>query len=307
MRGYITHPDSPGGVRLVEDLPEPDPGPDELVLDVRAFAINRGELSLIEQRADGWRPGQDVAGVVATAATCGDGPSAGARVVAVVDWDGWAQRVAVPLHAVAELAQRVPLQAAASLPIAGLTALRALRAAGALLGCRVLITGATGGVGQFAVQLAVAAGAHVTAQVSRPEREPEMREHGAHEVVVELDDDGEPFDAVLDAVGGPVLTAAFRRTAPGGCVVTYGQMTDEPTRLRLGDLLASPRTTLMGLLHSEPEAEKGADLAVLQALVADGRLAPWIGAVEDWEQLPDVLERLRAGELRGKGVLSVAG
>lgn len=77
MRGYITDPAAPGGLRLADDLPEPEPAPHELLLEVRAFGVNRGELFLLRQRRDGWRPGQDVAGVVVRAAADGSGPAVG--------------------------------------------------------------------------------------------------------------------------------------------------------------------------------------------------------------------------------------
>ncbi|MGW4249491.1 alcohol dehydrogenase catalytic domain-containing protein, partial [Nocardia sp. NPDC004722] len=180
MLGYITDPSGPAGLRLAADLPEPQPRPDEVIVEVRAFAINHDELNLIRRRPDGWRPGQDVAGVVVTAAADGSGPAVGARVVCYLDWEGWAERIPVPVKRLAVLPDSVSFERAAALPIAGITALRAVRVGGALLGRRVLITGATGGVGQFAVQLAVAAGATVTALVSRPERIADALALGAH-------------------------------------------------------------------------------------------------------------------------------
>jgi NADPH:quinone reductase-like Zn-dependent oxidoreductase len=188
MRGIVTDPQAPAGLRLADDLPEPAPGPGEVIVGVRAFSVNAGEVSLIEQRPDGWRPGQDTAGVVLRAAADGTGPPAGTPVVAYPEWHGWAERIAVPAGWVAALPEEVPPEQAATLPVAGLTALRALRAGGALLGRNVLITGATGGVGQCAVQLAVTSGARVTAQVGRPARKDEARLLGAHQAVVSLDE-----------------------------------------------------------------------------------------------------------------------
>src|SRR5579884_81744 len=127
MRGFITDPASPGGLRLVNDLPEPEPAPDQFLLEVRAYSINSGEARLITQRPQGWRPGQDVAGIVRQAAANGSGPPEGTRVAARVDWEGWAERVAVPGRSAAVLDDRVSFEQAATLPIAGLTALRALR------------------------------------------------------------------------------------------------------------------------------------------------------------------------------------
>src|SRR5918912_3570744 len=118
MRGFITDPNAPGGLRLADDLPDPEPVADEVVMEVRAYGINRGELFLLQQRANGWRPGQDVSGVVVHAATDGSSPPEGARIVGIVDWEGWAERVAVPTHWTAVLPDDVSFEQAASLPIA---------------------------------------------------------------------------------------------------------------------------------------------------------------------------------------------
>src|SRR5438045_8629960 len=96
----------------------------------------------------------------------------------------WAERVAVPTHALAELPDKVTFSQAATFPVAGLTALYALAKGGLLLDRRVLITGATGGVGDFAVQLARLAGAHVTAAARRADQVAGLRALGAHEVTV---------------------------------------------------------------------------------------------------------------------------
>jgi NADPH:quinone reductase len=219
MLGYLTDPSAAGGL-AVRDLPEPQRGTHDVVIEVAAYAINRGELSLLTQRPDAWTPGQDVAGVVHAAAADGSGPAAGTRVVGLADQGGWSERVAIPSHRVAPLPDQVSFAQAAALPVAGLTALRALRTGGPLLGRRVLVTGASGGVGSFAVQLARAAGAHVTAHVSGPSRVDQVRALGAAEVVTAIGSDSGPFDLVLDGVGGSVLTDAVRRSATGKVVLT---------------------------------------------------------------------------------------
>lgn len=305
MRGYITDPSAEGGVRLADDHPEPEPAADELVLEVRASSVNRGELFLLTQRTDGWRPGQDVAGVVAQAAADGSGPPEGARVVGIVDGAGWSERVAVPTHHAAALPESVSFEQAAALPIAGLTALRALRVAGDLLGRRVLVTGATGGVGNQAVQLAVAGGAHVTAQVSGPDREAEARDLGAHEVVWDLEerDDLAPFDVVLDGVGGPVLTAALHRMRPFATAVTYGTVGGK-AELNYPDWRNAPQARIVGLSHAIPQDEKGADLATLAGFVADGRLRPHLGEVRDWSELLAVRDALADRGVRGKAIVT---
>jgi NADPH2:quinone reductase len=305
MLGHVTDPSAEGGLALRE-LPEPRPGAHDVLVEVAAYAVNRGELSLLARRPDGWTPGQDVAGVVAAAAADGSGPAAGTRVVGIADQGGWSQRVAVPSHRVAALPDTVGFPEAASLPVAGLTALRALRTGGPLLGRRVLITGASGGVGSFAVQLARAAGALVTAQVSGPSRVEAARALGADEVVTAVGPDSGPFDLVLDGVGGPLLTEALRRLAPGGTMTAYGLASGQPSEVAFSDFRgAAPGGTLQGFwVYRTGEATFGEDLAALAALVADGRLAPRLGAVRDWSETLAAVAALRARQVVGRVVLT---
>ena len=192
------------------------------LVEVEAMAINRGELHLLATRPEGWRPGQDIAGVVIEPAADGTGPERGQRVVALVDQGGWCERVAVPTNRIGALPDGVSFSAAATLPVAGLTALRALRLGGSLLGKHVLVTGAAGGVGHFAIQLARRSGARVTAVVGRPERGDGLRDLGASHVVVETDDLGGPFNLVMESAGGSLLTTALNSLAEDAVVVMYG-------------------------------------------------------------------------------------
>jgi NADPH:quinone reductase len=304
MLGHVTDPTAEGGLARRE-LPEPQPGPHDVVVEVAAYAVNRGELSLLAQRPDGWRPGQDVAGVVRVAAADGTGPAAGARVVGLADEGGWSERVAVPSHRVAALPDAVPFPQAASLPVAGLTALRALRSGGPLLGRRVLVTGATGGVGSFAVQLARVAGAAVTAHVSGAARVGQVQALGPDAVVTEIGADSGPFDLVLDGVGGSVLTAAVRRLAVGGLVTAYGLASGERSDLAFSDFAAAaPGGRLQGFfVYRTGEETFGEDLATLAELVAGGRLEPQLGVVRDWSQTVAAVDDLRGHRASGKVVL----
>ncbi len=305
MHGWITDPGATGGLRLADDLPEPVPAEDEALVEVRAYSINRGELALVKMRPDGWRPGQDLAGVVAQAAASGEGPPAGTRVVGLVDWECWAERVAVPIDRAIPLPDSVSFEQAASLPIAGLTALRALGLGGSVVGRRVLITGATGGVGQFAIQLAAAAGADVTALVRFPDRKQMARELGANEAVHHLDGDlGRVFRLILDGVGGQVLTDAVHLLEAGGMAVTYGTL-GGPAQLTLRDFPAGPVSPVMWMFHAYPLQTRGRDLATLVSFVANGRVKPLLGMVRDWRETVQALDGLREGEVRGKAVMQL--
>src|SRR4051794_29608297 len=308
MLGHITDPAAPGGLGRRE-LPDPEPGSHDTLVAVRAYAVNRGELSLLEQRADGWPPGQDVAGEVVAQAADGSGPPAGTRVVGPADAGGWSQRVAIPSHRLAALPDAVSFADAAALPVAGLTAYRALQTGGPLLGRRVLVTGATGGVGSFAVQLAVAAGAHVTALVSSERRVEAARGLGAHDALTSLDG-AAPFHLVLDGVGGPVLADAIHHLAEAGTVTAYGVAGGRPqTPLaffdfgqgegRLGKLIGF-------FVYATGEETFGADLAVLAGLVADGRLRVEKGVERDWSETREAVQALRDRQVAGKVVLTVS-
>ncbi|MDP8929470.1 MAG: alcohol dehydrogenase, partial [Actinomycetota bacterium] len=158
VKALVVSPGAPGVVEIGE-VAEPEPAPDEAVVEVRAVSLNRGGVRGLGDRPEGYVAGWDLAGVVSETARDGSGPSEGARVVGLVESGSWSERVAVPTGQLAELPDEVSFAAAAALPIAGLTAYRALAIGGWLVGQRVLITGASGGVGRFAIQLARHAGA----------------------------------------------------------------------------------------------------------------------------------------------------
>jgi NADPH2:quinone reductase len=303
MLALVSTPDQAEQLQIRE-VGEPEVADDEVLIEVRAFSINRGELSLLAVRP-GWRPGQDVAGVVAAASADGRGPRQGARVVASVDGGGWAERVAASVTRLAELPASVGFAQAATLPVAGLTALRALRETGSLLGRRVLVTGAAGGVGQFAVQLGGAAGAEVTAAVGNLDHGAELKVLGAARVVT-YDQLGGPFDAALESVGGPVLEATIRSLRPGGVVILYGRASDQPAQVSLASFEGKHRVAIRSFFIYQTGVETfGEDLAFLAGLVAAGRLRPLVGAERSWHEVSRVVRALRERQLRGKAVLIV--
>lgn len=305
MIGHITDPKADAGLDLRE-MPDPTPTSSDVVVEVRAYAVNRGELNLLQQRQTGWTPGQDVAGVVVQAAADGTGPKPGTRVVGAADQGGWSERVPVPTHRAAAIPDNVSFADAAALPVAGLTALRALRTGGSLLGRRVLVTGASGGVGMFAVQLAAVAGAHVTALVSGPQRVDMMKTLGVDHVVTTLEGITERcFDLVLDGVGGPVLVDAIHHVAPGGTVAAYGMAGGRKSELVFTDFRGATNAKFLGFfIYATDVKTFGEDLGYLARLIGAGRLkVP--GPRRDWKETRQAIDLLRRREATGKVVLTI--
>ena len=309
MRALMTTGDAELPLEFA-DVPEPTPASDEAVIAVGAFGLNRGELSLLAARPAGWRPGQDVAGVVTAAAAAGPGPKPGTRVVGLVDQAGWAERVAVPTRRLAELPAEVSLAQAAALPVAGLTALRALRVGGSILGKRVLITGASGGVGSLGVQLAAQAGASVAGLVAHPDRAQAISALGASQVFASPEEVSGTFDLVLESVGGDTLAAAIAHLAPDGTIVVFGFSSGQPTSISFPQLAAHPRSCIYSFrVYATEEVDPisfGDDLGLLARLVASGRLVPQLGASASWKDFgADSLAALRERRFGGKAVFLV--
>jgi len=290
----------------ISEVPEPSPAANEALVAVHRFSLNRGEMRLLQVRPEGWRPGQDIAGVVVRQAADGSGPAAGTRVVCLTDWEGWAERVAVPSHRMAALPDNVSFADAASLPVAGLTALRTLRHGAPLLGKRVLITGAAGGVGNLAVQIAVRSGARVTAIVGNAGRAAVLDGLGAAEIVTGIEDAQGRFELILEAAGGASLIAAIARVEAKGVVVIYGNSSGEPAPLNFRDFAEHQNARLQGFHYftSEPEEKFGPDLALLVALVADGSLKPRI-VEHDWHEIAKAGARLLGRGMAGKAIFRI--
>ena len=307
MLALAAAPGAPGGIELRE-VDEPRLGPGVAVVEVRASSLNRGECSALRTAEDGWRPGWDVSGVIAGAAPDGSSPPNGTRVVGWAHGGGWAERVAVRSDHLAPIPKEMGFEVAATLPVAGLTAVGTLELGGPLAGKRVAITGAAGGVGRFAVQLAHAAGAHVTAVVGSPERGLGLPELGTDEVVIGLDPEGAAFDLLLESVGGASLAAALNRVSDRGIVVSFGNSSNEPTTFDARSFYRRGGPSLRGFFvtHELLEGQIGtAELARLVALVSSGRLRTEIELQVPWTEAASAVAALLERRVRGKAVLTI--
>lgn len=306
MRALTCRGDNNPAVDVVE-FEDPNPESNQVVVDVEAVAVNRGELRLLSSREAGWRPGQDVAGVVSVEAADASGPARGTRVVAWPEQAGWAERVAVPTSHVAPIADEVSFSQAAALPIAGMTALRVLRVGGDLEGKSVLVTGGSGGVGRFAVELAAKDGARVVAITSGPKRAEGLTDLGAAEVVHDIEDADGPFDLILESVGGESLEAAVALVAPHGTIVVFGNTSGSEAKISFADFRgkAGARIEAFFVYGSGEPPTFGDDLRLLADLVARGYLHPQIGLEVPWTEANDAFRALNDREVNGKAVLLV--
>jgi NADPH2:quinone reductase len=311
IHAVLVDPNAPAHLALGE-VEVPSPAPSEALVRISAISLNLGEVRRAQAADEGTRPGWDLAGTVERAADDGSGPEEGVRVVGLLASGAWAELVAVPTNALAMLPEGVSFEQASTLPVAGLTALYALEKGGGLIGRRVLVAGASGGAGHFALQLARMSGAHVTALVRREEHEELVREAGAHEVAIGEDasmaERFGPFHLILESIGGKSLGEAMGMLAPHGVCVTFGVSGGAEATFDIGTFFYTGGARLYGfIIFQEVLWQPASDgLARLLRLVDEKRLRPHISVEASWEEVGEVAQRLLYRGYTGKAVLRVA-
>jgi NADPH2:quinone reductase len=307
----VVDPSAPGRL-VIHEVDFPSAAPSEALVQVKAVSLNRGEVRTAFNAEAGLRPGWDLAGIVEKEAADGSGPRTGSRVVGMLNSGAWAEVVAVPTSILAEIPESVSFAQAATLPVAGLTALWALEHGGLLLDRLVLITGASGGVGHFACQLARQAGARVVGIVRQPGNVATVKEAGAHQVVVseDLNEARElgPYDLILESVGGRSLANALTMLAQGGVCVNFGSSGSSEVHFDSRSFFLTGGASLYGFIIFYELTRKSAarDLGRLARMIADGRLRPQIDVEVPWTRIGEVAQQLMDRRISGKAVLHVA-
>jgi 2-desacetyl-2-hydroxyethyl bacteriochlorophyllide A dehydrogenase len=297
------------------DVDRPEPGPGELLVEVRAAGVDPGTwhmmagLPLIGRPAMGWgKPkqrvrGLELAGRVAAAGEGVTGFAPGDEIFGTA-WGAFAEYVIVRADHVTRKPANLTFEQAAAVPISACTALQALRKKPDAR--RVLVIGAGGGVGTYAVQLAKARGAHVTGVCSTAKADL-VRELGADVIDYTSQEVTGTYDLILDIAGNRGLGTLRRLLTADGTLVFVGgedggRWLGGMQRV-LGALLISPflKQNLRGLFATEPVA----DLEQLRELIEAGTVTPVLDRTFPLAGAADAIRYLRAGKARGKLVVVV--
>lgn len=310
------------GVLSLTDVEQPVPGDDDVLLRVRAAGVDMGVWHLLEgvpylmRPATGLRRprnpllGIDVAGEVEAAGANVTGFKPGDRVFGTCD-GSYAEYARTPRDRLVAIPDNITFEQAAALPTSGMTALTALRDAGRVRpGQGVLVIGAGGGVGTFAVQLAKVFGAEVTG-VCGTSKADLVRSIGADHVVdytrEDFADGGRRYDLIIDTAGNRSVSHLRRALTPRGTFVIVG---GEGGGRWLAGMDRGLRTVLLGpftrqnlrIIFAFPKQE---NLQTLAELAGDGKISPVVERTYPLSDVPEAVRELAKGHARGKMVITV--
>ena len=322
MKAVLCREYGPPSALVVEDMPEPQPGPGQILLRVEACGVNFPDTLIIQGKyqhkpAPPFIPGGEVAGVVTA---LGDGvtsPAIGQRVAVMITWGGFAEAVAVEAARAVPVPEGVAPEVAAALSLAYGTTLHALRdRADIQPGETLLVLGASGGVGLAAIQLGKLLGAQVIAAAGSAGKLELCQREGADELVdysregwreeVRSLTEDKGVDVVYDPVGGPYAEPALRSIAWKGRYLVIGFAAGDIPRIPL-NLTLLKGCAIVGVFYGDfarrEAAAHRAGLEQLFAWVAEGRLRPTVSATYPLDQAAQAMEALLSRTATGKLVL----
>jgi NADPH2:quinone reductase len=323
MRAVICHTYGPPEDLVVDDVPDPTPGPGQLVVQVRAAAVNFPDVLLIAGKYQvkipvPFTPGSELAGEV-VAAGSGAPFRLGDRVFGSTPTGAFAELALLDAHAVSAIPDGADFAAAAAFGVTYRTAYHALRSVAQVAeGDWVVVLGAAGGVGQAALDLAVAMKARVVAAASTVQKLDVCRQRGAEATVDydredlksrirELTDGG--ARVVIDPVGGPYAEQALRALARGGVFVTLGYAAGAIPAIPL-NLVLLKDITVRGMeirtFTADHPDDAARDMHELQQMFADGRIRPHIGARFPLSDTAAALRHVAERKAIGKVVIDMA-
>jgi putative PIG3 family NAD(P)H quinone oxidoreductase len=326
MRAVLPFDPTRGPEPVVGELPAPVAGPGEVLLKVRATAINRADLLQLQglyppPPGEPAGPGLECAGTIEAVGEGVAGWRVGEAVMALLGGGGHAERVAAPSGQLLPLPPGWSFAEGAALPEAAITAWANLVGEGRLApGQTVIVSGAAGGIGSFAVQLARELGATVVAAGRRRERLEPLRALGAA-ALCELGEDlparvreataGHGADLALDLVGGRHLPALLAALAPGGRLVLLGLLAGVRAEIDLSLILRRRLTVVGSTLRARSRAEKATLVAAFGEFaagrLADGRLRAVVDHVVSWPRIAEAYAAAALGVAFGKIVVTFEG
>ena len=313
----------PEDVLRLEEIDKPTPAEDEILVRVHAASVDRGTWHVMAglpypirlagfgvRRPKYANPGRSLAGTVETSGIAASGFKPGDEVFGICN-GSFAEYACVRPEKLATKPLSLTFEQAAAVPISGLTALQAVRDHGRIeAGQHVLIVGASGGVGTFAVQIARAFGAEVTG-VCSTSKLGAVRDLGADHVldytVDDFADGTHRYDVILDIGGNRRLSHLRRALTPKGRLVIVGGETD-------GRLLAGSDRQIRALMLSPfvgqklgtfVASENAGDLNALRVLIEAGKLTPAIDRTYPLSEVPAAIRHMMDGKARGKIVISI--
>jgi NADPH2:quinone reductase len=323
MRAVVVREFGSPALLAVEDVPDPQAGPGEVLIDVEACGVNFPDLLVVQGKYQTlpetpFSPGKEVAGRVAAVGEGVTSPQPGDRVMAQLEYGGYSERVVAPASDCFPLPDEIPSTEAAALGLVYFTAhLGLVRRARLAPGEWVLVTGAGGGIGSAGVQLARALGGRAIAVGETEEQRTLALEQGAEHAfdadpealrdrVMEATD-GHGADVILEAVGGSLFAACMRCVAWEGRLVVIGFAGGEIPRVHAGHVLVK-NMSVLGLQSSDYRDRDPGGLLVTQEALMDlyreGAIKVEVAAAHPFEEAANALLAFEQGQMRGKLVLT---